>query len=107
MRYSPKAIAGVLKARRLAMELSQEELGRMLNVNGATIRNWENGAVPVVACRILSWLFEEDGRIELWKERAMLAEAALKDVQSSVIAYRSSTAQTRESALHVHRKVGR
>jgi hypothetical protein len=70
--------------------MSAEELGRMLNVNGTTIRNWENGAVPVVACRILSWLLAEDTSSELWRERAMLAEAALKDVQHSMAEYRTS-----------------
>jgi hypothetical protein len=70
--------------------MSAEELGRMLNVNGTTIRNWENGAVPVVACRILSWLLEDDASTELWRERAMLAERALKDVQTSMAEYRTS-----------------
>jgi len=70
--------------------VSAEELGREINVNGTTIRNWENGAVPVVACRIFSWLLAEDGSSELWRERAMIAEAALKDVQRSMAEYRSS-----------------
>jgi transcriptional regulator with XRE-family HTH domain len=90
LQYSPKAVAGALHARRLALGLSAEELGRELNVNGTTIRNWESGAVPVVACRILSWLFADDQSTELWRERAMLAEAALKDVQRSMVEYRSS-----------------
>lgn len=90
MAYSPKAVAGALHARRIALGMSSEELGRMLNVNGTTIRNWENGSVPVVACRILSWLLAEDSANsnELWRERAMLAEAALRDVQRSMSEYR-------------------
>jgi len=70
--------------------MSAEELGRMLNVNGTTIRNWENGSVPIVACRILSWLLAQDDTAtnELWRERAMIAEAALRDVQRSMSEYR-------------------
>jgi len=74
--------------------MSAEELGRVLNVNGTTIRNWENGAVPVVACRILSWLLEDEAATELWRERAMLAERALKDVQMSMAEYRTSNHAT-------------
>jgi transcriptional regulator with XRE-family HTH domain len=84
----------MLRARRVNLGLSSEQLGRMLNVNGTTIRNWENGAVPVTACRILSWLFAEDDTThEAWRERALLAEAALKDVHMAMTEYRDGHAR--------------
>lgn len=95
----------MLHARRVALGLSSEQLGRMLNVNGTTIRNWEAGAVPVVACRILSWLFaEDDSTSELWKARALQAESALRDVRRAMGEYRDAESRRRIEAQQLDAK---
>lgn len=88
MRFSPSHVANAVRAHRVTLGLTRAELGRQLGCDAETIRNWENGKAPLIACRVFSWLFEDNGAEELWRERALLAEAALRDMTSSLLTYR-------------------
>lgn len=43
-----------LKTARLAKQLSQEELGQLLNVNKMTISNWKKGKTPLIKSTLSS-----------------------------------------------------
>lgn len=90
MTYSPKGVGNALTARRVTSGLTRAELGRQLGVSAETIRNWEIGKAPIAACRIFSWLMGDHEYEELWKVRALMAEATLKDIQGAMVEYRDS-----------------
>ena len=90
MTYSPKNLGKALEARRITLGLSRTEVSRDLHVSPETIRNWEEGKAPLAACRIFSWIFSDYEYEEIWKVRALMAEATLKDVQRAMTEYRSS-----------------
>jgi len=90
MTFSPKGVGRALSARRLAMGFTRAELARQLGVSAETIRNWEVGKAPIACCRIFSWLMGDHEYEELWKVRALLAEATLKDIQTAMQDYRDA-----------------
>lgn len=90
MTYSPKDVGNALRARRVTSGLTKAELGRQLGISGETLSNWENGKAPIAACRIFSWLMGDHEYEELWKVRALMAEATLKDIQVAIGEYRDS-----------------
>lgn len=94
--YSPDAVGVALVCRRVAEGLTQHELADRLRVTQGTVRNWEAGGMPVVSARVLSYIYSEAGAEELWRRRALLAEAALRKVTEAMGEYRSGV--TRELA---------
>lgn len=78
--YSPDAVGLALHARRVADGLSQHRLGEQLRIGEGTVRNWELGGMPAVTSRLLSYVYEAPGSDELWRERALIAEATLAQV---------------------------
>lgn len=90
MTYSPKNLGKALEARRVSLGLSRIQVSRELSVSPETIRNWEDGKAPLAACRIFSWIFSDYEYEELWKVRALMAEATLRDVQRAMTEYRGS-----------------
>lgn len=95
MEFTPDGLAYALKDRRKAMGATQRELGLMIGVNRSTIMKWEAGKMSPAHCRLIDWLFGGDTQKNLWKKRAQIAEATLKDVNNALREYRS--AQVREN----------
>lgn len=86
--YSPDAIGLALMSRRVAEGISQGELARRIRVTDGTIGNWEKGLMPVTSARVLSYVYAEAGHEELWRQRALLAEAALRQITEAMSTYR-------------------
>lgn len=86
--YSPEAIGLALHNRRVAEGLTRRELADRIRVNEGTVRHWEEGGMPVASARVLSYLYERTGAEELWRERALRGEAALKRVTETMAQYR-------------------
>jgi transcriptional regulator with XRE-family HTH domain len=91
--YSPDAVAVALLGRRLAEGLTQPALAERLRVTDGTVRNWELGAMPVVSARMLSYVYAETGAAELWRVRALHAEAALRQMTEALGVYRGHVRQ--------------
>jgi DNA-binding XRE family transcriptional regulator len=87
MTFSPSGVGKALAARRLTTGLTRAELARQLGVSAETIRNWEIGKAPIACCRIFSWLMGDHEYEELWKVRALIAEATLRDIQNAMKEY--------------------
>lgn len=101
--YSPDAVGLALHSRRASEGLTQDALGDRLRISGGTIRNWEVGGMPAVAARLLSYAYEKPGAEELWRARALRAEAALQHVTEIMATYRGSVRQEFAEQLNGHR----
>lgn len=86
--YSPEAVALALHSRRVAEGETRMNLARRIRVTEGTIHNWEQGKMPIASARLLSYIYEAKGAEELWRERALAAEAALKAMQDGMTSYR-------------------
>jgi transcriptional regulator with XRE-family HTH domain len=75
--FTPRSVGEALQAAREAEGLSRSALAEKLRVNDLTIRNWETGKAPLIACRLFSYAYpEREGGA--WRVRAIRAEAALQ-----------------------------
>lgn len=79
----------LLRTRRVAMGISQRAMAEQLKVDRRTLGLWEKGEVSVELIRLFNYILgEESSMAEMWRKRALLAEAALKDITESIIEYR-------------------
>jgi transcriptional regulator with XRE-family HTH domain len=88
--YSPDTIGLALMSRRVAEGLSQGELARRIRVTDGTIANYEKGLMPTAASRVLSYVYAEAGHEELWRQRALVAEQALRQITAALSTYRGA-----------------
>jgi transcriptional regulator with XRE-family HTH domain len=86
--FSPDAVALALRGRRVAEGLSMTALGARLRVDGQTVGHWERGGMPATAARMLSYVYAEATREELWRVRALTAETALRRMTEALAIYR-------------------
>lgn len=88
--FSPDEIGRALENRRVAEGLTRRALADRLRVNDATVGHWERGGMPVTAARVLSYVYADNGADDLWRTRALLAEATLRKVTEAMAEYRSA-----------------
>lgn len=101
--FSPDAVALALHARRVAEGRSQTGLAEHIRVTPATVGNWEKGAMPVVATRVLSYVYAEASHEELWRVRALSAEAALQRITEALADYRGEVRSEMACRRNGHR----
>lgn len=92
LRYSPKAIGKIIKAKRLAMGLSQKAACEAIGVSDRTVYEWERGNLNSNAVRLVNWLLsgQGDSVSNMWQQRALVAEAALREVTEVLVEYRGA-----------------
>lgn len=81
MALPPKSVGKMLTAKRVALGMSVGQVADLMHVHRRTVVAWERGQMDVNFARLLNWLMEGDSdATEMWRRRALMAEAALKDV---------------------------
>jgi transcriptional regulator with XRE-family HTH domain len=86
--FTPEAVAEAVRSRRIAEGLSTYGLAVRLRVDSRTVRNYELARLSPVTARMLSYAYDGEDTVELWRARAMLAERALRQVTEAVATYR-------------------
>jgi transcriptional regulator with XRE-family HTH domain len=91
MSLPPKTLGASFKAKRVALKLSRHEVARRIHVSPKTIQQWELGNLDPLAVRLINWILEGDSDVtEMWRRRALLAEAALKDITVALREFRET-----------------
>jgi len=80
----------IVRARRESAGLSRREVARTINVSPTTLTRWEKGLADPSTVKAVMWLLEGgiDGETEMWRARALLAEATLRDINAATVDYK-------------------
>lgn len=88
LRWSPAEIAQELAVQRRRAGLSAEQLAEHLHVSPSLITKYERGTFPIVAARVISWLFADLRESQAQHvARARSAEACIREVDKVIRRY--------------------
>lgn len=88
-KISRQQLGRLLRTRRVSEGISQRAMAEQLKIDRRTLGLWEKGEVSVELIRLLNYILgDETSMANMWRRRALLAEAALKDVTEAIIEYR-------------------
>jgi transcriptional regulator with XRE-family HTH domain len=88
-KFKPKDLAKVITARRAGKRLTQYDVAKQMGVSQATVMRLERGDCDSTTIRVINWLMDDEDSInEMWRKRALIAEATIKDVLAATREYR-------------------
>lgn len=91
MSMPPESVGRMIAAKRVALGISQHEVARQMGVHSKTVQAWEKGKMDVNFVRLLNWILDGDGDVtEMWRRRALVAEATIRDVAMSLREWRQT-----------------
>lgn len=92
MKMKPMDIGKLVTARKKERGLNQRQLANELGVGQMTIARLERGEIQATTIRIINWLMAgEDSINEMWRVRALIAEATIKDILDATREYREAS----------------
>lgn len=101
LKMKPADIGKLLTARRAACGLSERQVARHLNVSQATVSRWERGYITATTVKMLNFLLGgEDSINEMWRRRALIAEATIKDILVATREYREGQEYLRAETVY-------
>jgi transcriptional regulator with XRE-family HTH domain len=91
LKIKPEDLGKLMTARRAARGLSQRQVAEYFNVSQSTIARWESGHIIATTVKMVNYLLDgEDSINEMWRVRALVAEATIKDILDVTREYRES-----------------
>jgi transcriptional regulator with XRE-family HTH domain len=92
MKLKPMDIGKLMTARRKEAGLNQRQMARQLGVSQMTVARLEKGSIQPTTVRVINWLLNgEDSINEMWRKRALIAEATIKDILDATREYREAS----------------
>lgn len=84
-----KTLGRMIRNRRETQGISKIELGEILNIARDTVHRWERGMIDPNTTKLVMWLFDggQIDEVEMWRARAFIAEAAVRDVMRALSEY--------------------
>jgi transcriptional regulator with XRE-family HTH domain len=92
MQLNRKVVGELLRTRRVALGLSRIEAAHAIGVTTTTITRWESGLADSTSTRMMNFMmgFDMEHVNEMWRRRALVAEAALRDINVGIKEYRKA-----------------
>lgn len=117
-KLNPTVLAQMVRLKHGALGISQIQLCRILNISQGTLQRWERGLFDPTFVRLANLLFGEaievdeiehehldrrrrpsrpsvrlrsDPELEMWRRRALNAEASLQEVTTAILIWRRKT----------------
>jgi transcriptional regulator with XRE-family HTH domain len=94
-------VGRIVREARLARDLDPKDAARAAGVSRSTFYHWENGRIASSTALLLHWLFNDDTESHdafYWRERALLAEAALEGMQRNLQRYDYNRSELKNGA---------
>lgn len=86
-----KYVARLIKETRLSRDMDVEDAAVAAGISRSAFYRWERGDVGEHTAKVVAWLLRDNSDScdpLYWRERALLAESALRHVGDSLVRYR-------------------
>lgn len=100
LKLKPRDLGRMVTARRAELGISEREMAIRAGVSQATVSRWEHGEITSTTVKMLNVLLDDGDRVnDIWRRRALIAEATLRDLISILREYREGEAKLKHELL--------